>query len=148
MELHVLYALLSVSNRLNVVSGDSFPSFQFPDPSPSISHMLVLPPHPSAVPAVTPTADNSAGFDWILDSSESIDPGLVGFDDIFSSAFSGMDFGEAFQNTQLGVTPGTEDVRAPLAVGFLISTTPPGLLPEEFWGHDRPQTICTMFKVG
>ena len=124
-------------------------SISLSDPGPSISHILVLPPHPSAVPAMTPTADNPDGFSWILDgggAAEQSDPNLAGFDDIFSSALGDMDFGEAFQTTQL-VTPGTEDVRAPLAVGFLISTTPPGLLPEEFWGHDRPQTMCSMFKV-
>ena len=122
------------------------------DPCPSISHILVLPPHPNAVAAMTPTAvDNQDGLSWFLDGGGGTDPGasdpsLAGFDDIFSSALGDMDLGEAFQTTQL-VTPGTEDVRAPLAVGFLISTTPPGLLPEEFWGHDRPQTMCSMFKV-
>lgn len=40
-----------------------------------------------------------------------------------------------------------EDVRAPLATGYLISTTPPGNLPTEFWGHDKPQSMCHMFKV-
>ena len=88
-------------------------SISLSDPGPSISHILVLPPHPSAVPAMTPTADNPDGFSWILDgggAAEQSDPNLAGFDDIFSSALGDMDFGEAFQTTQL-VTPGTEDVR-------------------------------------
>ena len=52
-----------------------------------------------------------------------------------------------FQTTNFGTTPGGEDARAPLATGYLISTTPPGNLPSEFWGHDKPQTVCNMFKV-
>lgn len=60
------------------------------------------------------------------------------------SELQGMDFGEG--GAQLGVGQGVEDC-TPKAMGYLISTSPTGDLPEEFWGHDRPQTVCSMFKV-
>ena len=42
---------------------------------------------------------------------------------------------------------GAED-SIPKAVGYLISTSPPGHLPEEFWGYEKSQSSCSMFKVG
>ena len=51
-----------------------------------------------------------------------------------------------FPNANITAIPG-EDIRAPLATGYLISTVPPGHLPNEFWGHDKPQSVCHMFKV-
>lgn len=51
-----------------------------------------------------------------------------------------------FPSTSINPIPG-EDIRAPLASGYLISTIPPGNLPSEFWGHDKPQSVCHMFKV-
>ncbi len=53
---------------------------------------------------------------------------------------------EEIQKTQMGYTPATEDT-SPKATGYLISTSPSGDLPLEFWGHDRPQSICSMFKI-
>ncbi len=60
------------------------------------------------------------------------------------SELQGMDFGEA--GIHMGVGQGAEDC-TPKAVGYLISTSPTGELPDEFWGHGRPQTVCSMFKV-
>lgn len=64
----------------------------------------------------------------------------------FGSELSGIDFHEELQNSQLGFSPVTEDM-SPKATGYLISTSPSGDLPLEFWGHDRPQSFCSMFKV-
>ena len=72
-----------------------------------------------------------------------MDTGLMGDID---SELQSMDFGEDFPNTQLGMAQGMEDA-LPKATGYLISTSPPGKLPEEFWGHDKPQTSCSLFKV-
>ena len=47
---------------------------------------------------------------------------------------------------QVGMVAGAEDT-VPKAVGYLISTSPPGYLPEEFWGYEKPQSSCSMFKV-
>ena len=41
---------------------------------------------------------------------------------------------------------GAED-SIPKAVGYLISTSPPGYLPEEFWGYEKSHSSCSMFKV-
>lgn len=62
------------------------------------------------------------------------------------SELSGINIGEELQNSQIGFTPAVEDT-TPKATGYLISTLPPGDLPKEFWGHERPQTCCSMFKV-
>ena len=35
----------------------------------------------------------------------------------------------------------------PKATGYLISTSPPGDLPNEFWGHEKPHNFCSIFKV-
>lgn len=63
-----------------------------------------------------------------------------------NSELSGIDLGEEFRNAPLGMAQGVEET-LPKATGYLISTSPPGDLPDEFWGHDKPQTLCTMFKV-
>ena len=62
----------------------------------------------------------------------------------FGTELSGIDFSQEIQ--QLGLNPVSEDT-SPKATGYLISTSPPGNLPQEFWGHDRPQSFCSMFKV-
>lgn len=54
-----------------------------------------------------------------------------------------IDWGEGPQGS---VTQGIEDT-SPKATGYLISTSLPGPLPDEFWGHSAPQTLCSMFKV-
>ena len=72
-----------------------------------------------------------------------MDTGLMGDID---SELQSMDFGEDFPSTQLGVAQGMEDT-LPKATGYLISTSPPGQLPDEFFGHDKPQTACSLFKV-
>ena len=59
---------------------------------------------------------------------------------------SGINFHEEITNSQIGMTPAVEDT-SPKATGYLISTSPPGDLPSEFWGHDRPHSYCSMFKV-
>ena len=69
-----------------------------------------------------------------------MDPGLLG--DI-GSELAEMDFGEDFHST---LAQGMDNV-TPKATGYLISTSPTGELPDGFWGHDRPQTVCSMFKV-
>ncbi len=67
--------------------------------------------------------------------------------DNLGSDLQNIDFGEAdFHSAQLGMGQGAED-STPKAMGYLISTSPTGELPDEFWGHDRPQTVCSMFKV-
>lgn len=61
---------------------------------------------------------------------------------------SGINFSEEFQNSQLGFSPASDsEDTSPKATGYLISTSPPGDLPLEFWGHDRPQSFCSMFKI-
>lgn len=64
----------------------------------------------------------------------------------FGAELSGINFHEEIQNSQLGFSSGNEDT-SPKATGYLISTSPPGDLPLEFWGHDRPQGFCSMFKI-
>lgn len=65
----------------------------------------------------------------------------------FGSELSGINFSEELQASQLGYTPAAAEDTSPKATGYLISTSPPGDLPLEFWGHDRPQSFCSMFKV-
>ena len=68
-------------------------------------------------------------------------------DDLFS-ALDNMDILEPDPGgAQVGMVAGAED-SVPKAVGYLISTSPPGHLPEEFWGYERSQSSCSMFKVG
>ena len=62
----------------------------------------------------------------------------------FASEIGNINFQEEIRN--LGYSSGTEDT-SPKATGYLISTSPSGDLPLEFWGHDRPQSFCSMFKV-
>ena len=72
-----------------------------------------------------------------------MDIGLMGD---LNSELSTIDLGEEFHNAPLGMGQGVEDT-LPKATGYLISSSPPGDLPDEFWGHDKPQTLCSMFKV-
>lgn len=67
-------------------------------------------------------------------------------DDSLFSALDSMDILEPETGPQMGVVAGAED-SVPKAVGYLISTSPPGHLPEEFWGYERSQSSCSMFKV-
>jgi len=59
---------------------------------------------------------------------------------------TGINIHEELSKTQMDYAPTQEDT-SPKATGYLISTAPPGDLPAEFWGHDRPQSTCSMFKV-
>ena len=77
-------------------------------------------------------------------------PSPAGFqmDDSLFSALDNMDIlvePEAPSGSQVMVSGAANSV--PEAVGYLISTTPPGHLPEEFWGYERQQASCSMFKV-
>ena len=49
-------------------------------------------------------------------------------------------------DTQAGITLGA-DAGTPKATGYLISTSPCGGLPLEFWGYQKPYSECSMFKV-
>ena len=70
-------------------------------------------------------------------------------DDSLFSALDSMDIlveeQEAPEGGQVMVSGAANSV--PVAVGYLISTSPPGHLPEEFWGYERSQCSCSMFKV-
>ena len=69
-------------------------------------------------------------------------------DDSLFSALDSMDIlvePEAPEGAQVMVSGAANSV--PEAVGYLISTSPPGHLPEEFWGYERSQSSCSMFKV-
>jgi hypothetical protein len=116
--------------------------FPVTDQCPSSSHILVLPPHPNAISAMTPTEDDimNLDFDQTADMSDSMMPCII-TDDIFSG-LNDMDI----QTTSINPLPG-EDAKAPLASSYLISTVPSGSLPNEFWGHDKPQSVCQMFKT-
>ena len=75
---------------------------------------------------------------------------LGGFqvDDSLFEALDNMDIlaePEAPGGSQVMVAGAADSI--PKAVGYLISTSPPGYLPEEFWGYDRSQSNCSMFKV-
>ena len=65
----------------------------------------------------------------------------------FGSELIGFKFEEELRKATVGLTPAVEENTSPKATGYLISTSPPGDLPTEFWGHDRPQSFCSMFKV-
>ena len=69
-------------------------------------------------------------------------------DDSLFSALDNMDIlvePEAPGGGQVTVSGSANSV--PEAVGYLISTSAPGHLPEEFWGYERSQSSCSMFKV-
>lgn len=73
-----------------------------------------------------------------------MDAGLL---DDLDSQLSNWGFEEDLRTAPVtGMTQGGEDTIAK-ATGYLISTAPPGQLPKEFWGHSRPHSFCTMFKV-
>lgn len=75
-----------------------------------------------------------------------MDAGLL---DDLDSQLSNWGFEEDLRNAPgvAGMAQGGEDTIAK-ATGYLISTAPSGQLPKAFWGHSRPHSFCTLFKVG
>ena len=68
-------------------------------------------------------------------------PGGVGVD-----ILDDIEMDHIHLDTQAGITLGA-DASTPKATGYLISTSPCGGLPLEFWGYQKPYSDCSMFKV-
>lgn len=108
----------------------------------AVSHAVVLPQDPRASTA-TPAPGESAD-DWMIAFSggaESGDFGGVGVD-----ILDDIEMDHIHLDTQAGITLGA-DASAPKATGYLISTSPCGGLPLEFWGYQKPYLECSLFKV-
>ena len=58
----------------------------------------------------------------------------------------GIEMDHIHLDTQVGITLGA-DAGTPKATGYLISTSPCGGLPLEFWGYQKPYSECSMFKA-
>lgn len=69
-----------------------FTLFSVSDPGPSISHIFVLPPHPNALPAMTPTDDPQ--MDFLTDfgdpggEGDQLVAGIEAIEDVFSVRYS------------------------------------------------------------
>ncbi len=64
----------------------------------------------------------------------------------FGAELSGINVFDELTKSHPAYTIPVEDT-GPKATGYLISTAPPGELPNEFWGHEKPQNLCSIFKV-
>lgn len=138
-----------------------FPLAPGSESSLAVSHAVVLPQDPRAsttIPAPGESADDwTIAFSGPADSgdfgkrrlsrhnpaSRSLDvfPGGVGVD-----ILDDIEMDHIHLDTQAGITLGA-DASTPKATGYLISTSPCGGLPLEFWGYQKPYSDCSMFKV-
>jgi hypothetical protein len=122
------------------------------EPLHSVSHVMVLPQdhraEAAAPPCMTPNAMDDFEFAGFSDTGGGGEMAGFQMDDSLFSALDSMDIlvePEAPEGAQVMVSGAANSL--PEAVGYLISTSPPGHLPEEFWGYERSQSSCSMFKV-
>ena len=108
----------------------------------AVSHAVVLPQDPRASPA-TPAPGESADY-WTLAFSGPADSGDFG--GVGVDILDDIEMDHIHLDTQAGITLGA-DAGTPKATGYLISTSPCGGLPLEFWGYQKPYSECSMFKV-
>jgi hypothetical protein len=117
----------------------------------SMSHVMVLPQDHRAEAAAPCTPNPMDEFEFTTFPEAGGGGEMAGFqmDDSLFSALDSMDILMEPEVPGGGhmMVAGAED-SIPKAVGYLISTSPTGYLPEEFWGYEKSQSSCSMFKVG
>eukprot|EP00731_Ephydatia_muelleri_P022484 Em0015g67a len=108
----------------------------------AVSHAVVLPQDPRA--STTIPAPGESADDWTIAFSGPADSGDFG--GVGVDILDDIEMDHIHLDTQAGITLGA-DASTPKATGYLISTSPCGGLPLEFWGYQKPYSDCSMFKV-